>query len=66
MPRASHHPPRARTRGPSGSAFDQYLLDIRKLPLITDPREERRLALKAPPEPVLGAHPEQDPVPRSG
>ena len=47
MPRASHSPPRARTRGPSGSAFDQYLLDIRKLPLITDPREERRLALKA-------------------
>ena len=45
--RASRPVPRARTRGPSGSAFDQYLLDIRKLPLITDPREERRLALKA-------------------
>jgi RNA polymerase primary sigma factor len=27
-----------------GGAFDQYLLDIRKLPLITDPGEERRLA----------------------
>jgi RNA polymerase primary sigma factor len=47
MPRASRQPPRARPRGPSGSAFDQYLLDIRKLPLITDPREERKLALKA-------------------
>jgi RNA polymerase primary sigma factor len=26
------------------TAFDQYLLDIQKLPLITDPKEERRLA----------------------
>ena len=47
MPQASHHAPRVRQRGPSGSAFDQYLLDIRKLPLITDPREERKLALRA-------------------
>ena len=27
---------------PSGS-FDQYLLDIQKLPMITDPEEEKRL-----------------------
>jgi len=39
--------PRVRPRGFSGSAFDQYLLDIRRLPLITDPREERKLALRA-------------------
>lgn len=44
MPQASRSPVRARVRGPSGGAFDQYLLDIRKLPLIADPREERRLA----------------------
>ena len=37
----------ARHRSTAGSAFDQYLLDIRKLPLITDPREERRLAHRA-------------------
>ena len=30
---------------PSG-AFDQYLQDIQKLPLIKDPAEERRLARK--------------------
>jgi len=28
-------------------AFDQYLLDIQKLPMITDPEEERRLARRA-------------------
>ena len=39
--------PRARFRGPTGGSFDQYLLDIRKLPLITDPKEERRLAHRA-------------------
>ena len=35
---------------PSG-AFDQYLQDIQKLPLIKDPAEERRLAAResAPP-----------------
>jgi len=32
--------------GPSG-AFDQYLQDIQKLPLIRDPSEERRLARRA-------------------
>src|SRR5688572_2206472 len=31
---------------PSG-AFDQYLLDIQKLPMITDPDEEKRLARRA-------------------
>jgi RNA polymerase primary sigma factor len=31
---------------PSG-AFDQYLLDIQKLPMISDPDEEKRLARKA-------------------
>ena len=31
---------------PSG-AFDQYLLDIQKLPMITDPEEEKRLARRA-------------------
>ena len=29
------------------SAFDQYLLDIQRLPMITDPEEERRLARRA-------------------
>jgi RNA polymerase primary sigma factor len=31
---------------PSG-AFDQYLLDIQKLPMISDPDEEKRLARRA-------------------
>jgi RNA polymerase primary sigma factor len=31
-------------RAAPSTAFDQYLLDIQKLPLITDPAEERRLA----------------------
>lgn len=44
MPSASQGALRARIRVPSGSSFDQYLLDIRKLPLITDVKEERRLA----------------------
>jgi len=34
-------------RTSSSSAFDQYLQDIQKLPLIKDPAEERRLARKA-------------------
>jgi hypothetical protein len=29
-------------RSSPSSAFDQYLQDIQKLPLITDPAEERR------------------------
>ncbi|MBA2671378.1 MAG: RNA polymerase subunit sigma, partial [Gemmatimonadetes bacterium] len=31
-------------RSSPSSAFDQYLQDIQKLPLISDPEEERRLA----------------------
>ena len=31
-------------RSSPSTAFDQYLHDIQKLPLITDPAEERRLA----------------------
>src|SRR5258705_11910182 len=34
-------------RSASGGSFDQYLLDIRKLPMITDPKEEVRLAKRA-------------------
>ncbi len=34
-------------RAAPSSAFDQYLLDIQKLPLIADPAEERRLARRA-------------------
>ena len=36
--------PRGYFRNSPSSAFDQYLQDIQKLPLITDPAEERRLA----------------------
>jgi RNA polymerase primary sigma factor len=40
---------RSRTyfRSSPSSAFDQYLQDIQKLPLISDPAEERRLARRA-------------------
>ena len=31
----------------ASGAFDQYLQDIQKLPLIRDPHEERRLARRA-------------------
>ncbi|NNG17393.1 MAG: RNA polymerase sigma factor RpoD/SigA [Gemmatimonadales bacterium] len=31
-------------RAPPTSAFDQYLQDIQKLPMISDPKEEKRLA----------------------
>ena len=34
-------------RSAPSTAFDQYLHDIQKLPLITDPAEERRLARRA-------------------
>src|ERR1700681_757062 len=34
-------------RSSPSTAFDQYLQDIQKLPLITDPAEERRLARRA-------------------
>ena len=39
--------PRPAGRSAPGSSFDQYLLDIRKLPMITDPKEEVRLAKRA-------------------
>ena len=38
---------RTPVRASPGSSFDQYLLDIRKLPMITDPKEEVRLAKRA-------------------
>src|SRR5687767_395385 len=38
---------RAYFRSSASSAFDQYLQDIQKLPLIEDPDEERRLARRA-------------------
>jgi RNA polymerase primary sigma factor len=38
---------RAPGRSSPSSSFDQYLLDIRKLPMITDPKEEVRLAKRA-------------------
>ncbi|MBC7790612.1 MAG: RNA polymerase subunit sigma, partial [Anaerolineae bacterium] len=34
-------------RSSPSTAFDQYLHDIQKLPLIRDPLEERRLARRA-------------------
>ena len=36
--------PRPIARPAASGAFDQYLLDIQKLPMITDVQEERRLA----------------------
>src|SRR5438045_9429163 len=39
--------PKAFFRTNASGAFDQYLQDIQKLPLIRDPLEERRLARKA-------------------
>lgn len=36
--------PRPLSRAAASGAFDQYLLDIQKLPMITDVQEERRLA----------------------
>ena len=38
---------RAFLRSSPAGAFDQYLLDIQKLPMITDPDEEKRLARRA-------------------
>src|ERR687898_492597 len=35
---------RALLRSSPSGAFDQYLLDIQKLPMISDPQEEKRLA----------------------
>jgi len=39
--------PRGYFRSSPSSAFDQYLQDIQKLPLIDDPAEEKRLARRA-------------------
>jgi RNA polymerase primary sigma factor len=39
--------PKALGRSAPNNAFDQYLLDIRKLPMIGDPKEEIRLAKRA-------------------
>ncbi len=51
MPQATETRVRTTTksfvRAAPATAFDQYLLDIQKLPLITDPLEERRLARRA-------------------
>ncbi|MCC6316204.1 MAG: RNA polymerase sigma factor RpoD/SigA [Gemmatimonadaceae bacterium] len=51
MQQATETKPRTSTksfvRAAPATAFDQYLLDIQKLPLITDPAEERRLARRA-------------------
>ena len=44
MPRLSSAKAKGFFRKTSSGAFDQYLQDIQKLPLITDPAEERRLA----------------------
>src|SRR5688572_8657336 len=39
--------PRALSKSAPNNSFDQYLLDIRKLPMIGDPKEEIRLAKRA-------------------
>jgi RNA polymerase primary sigma factor len=43
----NHGKPRPLFRSAPASSFDQYLLDIQKLPMITEPEEERRLARRA-------------------
>ena len=47
MQRAADVPSRQYFRAAPSTAFDQYLLDIQRLPLIKDPAEERRLARRA-------------------
>ena len=47
MARARTAPVRALARSTASTAFDQYLLDIKKLPMIDDPAEEKRLARRA-------------------
>src|SRR3989304_8936183 len=44
---AAPPPPRTLHRAAPSNAFDQYLLDIRKLPMIENPKEEIRLARRA-------------------
>lgn len=45
LPRKAPAPPLLRT--PAAGSFDQYLRDLKKLPLIADPEEEKRLARRA-------------------
>ena len=47
MPTPREPRPRLAGRSAPGSSFDQYLSDIRRLPMITDPKEEIRLAKRA-------------------
>jgi RNA polymerase primary sigma factor len=47
MQQATESRSRGFFRSSPSTAFDQYLQDIQKLPLISDPAEERRLARKA-------------------
>ncbi|HEU5169034.1 MAG TPA: RNA polymerase sigma factor RpoD/SigA [Gemmatimonadales bacterium] len=47
MPAVRQGNPRPFFRAAPASAFDQYLLDIQKLPMISDPDEEKRLARRA-------------------
>lgn len=47
MQQATESRARSFVRSSPSTAFDQYLHDIQKLPLITDPEEERRLARRA-------------------
>jgi RNA polymerase primary sigma factor len=47
MQQATESRARGFVRSSPSTAFDQYLHDIQKLPLITDPEEERRLARRA-------------------
>src|SRR6185503_14126703 len=47
MPQVTESRAKAFVRSSPSTAFDQYLHDIQKLPLITDPEEERRLARRA-------------------
>ncbi len=47
MARARTAPVRPLARSTASTAFDQYLLDIKKLPMIDDPAEEKRLARRA-------------------
>src|SRR3979411_1631793 len=47
MERSNGGKAKAFFRASPSSAFDQYLQDIQKLPLIDDPAEERRLARRA-------------------
>ena len=47
MPQVTESRAKGYFRSSPSTAFDQYLHDIQRLPLITDPAEERRLARRA-------------------